>query len=163
MVQISVLNGFLMLQPLQHWKTLLLLTGQEVSLRRESVCVCVYAFYSASHLLRFILWPERLRLCKGFSYCFGVSLSLRKLLVLLVWNWLWMIIRLLAYCIVWFGAAKDNGPKTAKDVKLISAGRILENNKTVGDCKSPLCNLSGAQVTTMHVIIQPLVIQIGKT
>uniref|UniRef100_A0A1J3EXE5 Membrane-anchored ubiquitin-fold protein n=1 Tax=Noccaea caerulescens TaxID=107243 RepID=A0A1J3EXE5_NOCCA len=49
---------------------------------------------------------------------------------------------------------KENGPKTVKDVKLISAGRILDNNKTVGDCRSPVSNLSGA-VTTMHVLIQP--------
>ncbi|CAH8361144.1 unnamed protein product [Eruca vesicaria subsp. sativa] len=50
---------------------------------------------------------------------------------------------------------KENGPKTVKDVRLISAGRILENNKTVGDCRSPVCsNLSDA-VTTMHVLIQP--------
>lgn len=49
---------------------------------------------------------------------------------------------------------KENGPKTVKDVKLISAGRILENNKTVGDCRSPVSNLSDA-VTTMHVLIQP--------
>ncbi|CAH2072682.1 unnamed protein product, partial [Thlaspi arvense] len=53
---------------------------------------------------------------------------------------------------------KENGPKTVKDVKLISAGRILENNKTVGDCRSPL---SGA-VTTMHVLIQPQVTEKEK-
>ena len=41
-----------------------------------------------------------------------------------------------------------------KDVKLISAGKILENNRTVGDCKSPLCDIPGG-VTTMHVIVQP--------
>ncbi|KAH0969542.1 hypothetical protein GBA52_028627 [Prunus armeniaca] len=29
---------------------------------------------------------------------------------------------------------KENGPRTVKDVKLISAGRILENNRTVGEC-----------------------------
>ncbi|CAL9230384.1 unnamed protein product [Arabidopsis halleri] len=52
----------------------------------------------------------------------------------------------------WPRADKENGPKTVKDVKLISAGRILENNKTVGDCRSPVGNFSGA-VTTMHVII----------
>ncbi|XP_010420206.1 PREDICTED: membrane-anchored ubiquitin-fold protein 2 [Camelina sativa] len=56
---------------------------------------------------------------------------------------------------------KENGPKTVKDVKLISAGRILENNKTVGDCRSPVCNLPGA-VTTMHVIIQHQVIEQEK-
>lgn len=48
-----------------------------------------------------------------------------------------------------------------KDVKLISAGRILENNKTVGDCRNPVCNLSGA-VTTMHVIIQPQITEKGN-
>lgn len=49
---------------------------------------------------------------------------------------------------------KDNGPRTVKDVKLISAGRILENNRTVGECKSPLCDIPGG-VTTMHVVVQP--------
>ncbi|CAD5331768.1 unnamed protein product [Arabidopsis thaliana] len=56
---------------------------------------------------------------------------------------------------------KENGPKTVKDVKLISAGRILENNKTVGDCRSPVGNFSGA-VTTMHVIIQHQVTEKGN-
>lgn len=48
-----------------------------------------------------------------------------------------------------------------KDVKLISAGRILENNKTVGDCRSPVGNFSGA-VTTMHVIIHHQVTEKGN-
>ncbi|KAK6928127.1 UBL3-like, ubiquitin domain [Dillenia turbinata] len=48
---------------------------------------------------------------------------------------------------------KENGPRTIKDVKLISAGRILENNRTVGDCRSPLCDVPGG-VTTMHVVVQ---------
>ncbi|PKI38741.1 membrane-anchored ubiquitin-fold protein 2-like [Punica granatum] len=49
---------------------------------------------------------------------------------------------------------KENGPKTVKDVKLISAGRILENHRTVADCRSPLYDVPGG-VTTMHVIVQP--------
>ncbi|XVF58393.1 hypothetical protein PTKIN_Ptkin07bG0062700 [Pterospermum kingtungense] len=49
---------------------------------------------------------------------------------------------------------KENGPRTVKDVKLISAGKILENNKTLGECQSPLCEIPGA-VTTMHVVVQP--------
>ncbi|PPS12767.1 hypothetical protein GOBAR_AA07871 [Gossypium barbadense] len=49
---------------------------------------------------------------------------------------------------------KENGPRTMKDVKLISAGKILENNKTLGECQSPLCSIPGG-VTTMHVIVQP--------
>ncbi|GFZ19264.1 membrane-anchored ubiquitin-fold protein 2 [Actinidia rufa] len=54
-----------------------------------------------------------------------------------------------------------NGPRTVKDVKLISAGKILENNRTVGDCKSPLCDIPGG-VTTMHVIVQPQPLEKGK-
>ncbi|KAJ7971044.1 Membrane-anchored ubiquitin-fold protein [Quillaja saponaria] len=49
---------------------------------------------------------------------------------------------------------KDNAPRTVKDVKLISAGRILENNRTVGECWSPLYDIPGG-VTTMHVVVQP--------
>ncbi|PNY10509.1 membrane-anchored ubiquitin-fold protein [Trifolium pratense] len=49
------------------------------------------------------------------------------------------------------------GPtRTIKDLKLISAGKILENNRTVGECQSqsPLCDAPGT-VTTMHVVLQP--------
>lgn len=49
---------------------------------------------------------------------------------------------------------KENGPRTVKDVKIISAGKILENNKTLGECQSPLCDIPGG-VTTMHVVVQP--------
>ncbi|KAG6578556.1 Membrane-anchored ubiquitin-fold protein 1, partial [Cucurbita argyrosperma subsp. sororia] len=49
---------------------------------------------------------------------------------------------------------KENGPRTVKDVKLISAGKILENNRTVNDCSSQLYDIPGS-VTTMHVVIQP--------
>lgn len=45
------------------------------------------------------------------------------------------------------------GPRSAKDVKLISAGKILENHRTVGDCQSPMYDVPGG-VTTMHVIVQ---------
>ncbi|KAL2959038.1 hypothetical protein AAZX31_18G244300 [Glycine max] len=48
---------------------------------------------------------------------------------------------------------KENGPKTIKDVKLINAGKILENNRTVGECQSPLCDTPDT-VTTMHVVVQ---------
>jgi len=48
---------------------------------------------------------------------------------------------------------KENGPRTVKDVKLISAGKILENNRTVGECRSPLCDIPGG-LTTMHVVVQ---------
>ncbi|OVA00755.1 hypothetical protein BVC80_9083g45 [Macleaya cordata] len=49
---------------------------------------------------------------------------------------------------------KGNGPRTVKDVKLISAGKILENNRTLEDCRSPICYIPGG-VTTMHVVVQP--------
>ncbi|XP_031286789.1 membrane-anchored ubiquitin-fold protein 1-like [Pistacia vera] len=49
---------------------------------------------------------------------------------------------------------KDNGPRTVKDVKIISAGKILENSRTLGECQSPLCDIPGG-VTTMHVVVQP--------
>ncbi|XP_038725355.1 membrane-anchored ubiquitin-fold protein 1-like [Tripterygium wilfordii] len=49
---------------------------------------------------------------------------------------------------------KENGPRTVKDVKLISAGKILENSRTLGECRSPLCDMPGG-VTTMHVVVQP--------
>ncbi|KAF8390695.1 hypothetical protein HHK36_025222 [Tetracentron sinense] len=45
-------------------------------------------------------------------------------------------------------------PKTANDVKLISGGKILENNKTVGQCRIPFGDLPGG-VITMHVVVQP--------
>jgi hypothetical protein len=44
-------------------------------------------------------------------------------------------------------------PKAANDIKLINAGKILENNKTVGQCKVPFGELKG--VITMHVVVQP--------
>ncbi|XP_039118588.1 LOW QUALITY PROTEIN: membrane-anchored ubiquitin-fold protein 2-like [Dioscorea cayenensis subsp. rotundata] len=45
-------------------------------------------------------------------------------------------------------------PKAANDVKLISAGKILEDNKTVAQCRPPFDELLGG-VTIMHVVVQP--------
>jgi len=56
---------------------------------------------------------------------------------------------------------KENGPKTVKDMKLISAGRILENNRTVGECMSTLCDIPEV-VTTMHVVVQPPLLEKEK-
>ncbi|XP_068665307.1 membrane-anchored ubiquitin-fold protein 3-like [Aristolochia californica] len=47
-------------------------------------------------------------------------------------------------------------PKAASDVKLISAGKILENNKTIAQCRIPFGELPGG-VITMHVVVQPSV------
>ncbi|XP_009789083.1 membrane-anchored ubiquitin-fold protein 3-like [Nicotiana tabacum] len=49
---------------------------------------------------------------------------------------------------------KDYGPKTINDVKLINAGRILENNKTLGESRLPVAEVPGG-VITMHVVVRP--------
>ncbi|XP_021908876.1 membrane-anchored ubiquitin-fold protein 3 [Carica papaya] len=47
-------------------------------------------------------------------------------------------------------------PKGVNEVKLISSGKILENNKTVGQCKMPFGDreIAGG-VIIMHVVVQP--------
>lgn len=45
-------------------------------------------------------------------------------------------------------------PKAANDVKLISGGKILENQRTVSQCRPPFGELPGG-VITMHVVVQP--------
>ncbi|KAH6802997.1 membrane-anchored ubiquitin-fold protein 2 [Perilla frutescens var. frutescens] len=56
---------------------------------------------------------------------------------------------------------KQNGPRTVKDIKLISGGRVLENNRTVGECRSQLYDIPGG-VTTMHVVVQPPAMEKGS-
>ncbi|GAB2289366.1 Membrane-anchored ubiquitin-fold protein 3 [Dionaea muscipula] len=45
-------------------------------------------------------------------------------------------------------------PKVANEIKLISFGKILENNKTVSQCKAPFGELTGGAMV-MHVVVQP--------
>lgn len=45
-------------------------------------------------------------------------------------------------------------PKGANDLKLINAGKVLENNKTVGQCRVPFGELPRG-VITMHAVVQP--------
>ncbi|XP_042379268.1 membrane-anchored ubiquitin-fold protein 4-like isoform X2 [Zingiber officinale] len=45
-------------------------------------------------------------------------------------------------------------PRVATDVKLICGGKMLENNKTVAQCRSPFDEISGGFIT-MHVVVQP--------
>lgn len=40
------------------------------------------------------------------------------------------------------------------ELKLISSGKVLENNKTVGQCKAPFGEVPGG-VMIMHVVVQP--------
>ncbi|KAK2968774.1 hypothetical protein RJ640_028167 [Escallonia rubra] len=49
---------------------------------------------------------------------------------------------------------KKIAPKAANDVKLISAGKILENSKTVSQCKTPFGELPKG-IITMHAVVQP--------
>lgn len=48
----------------------------------------------------------------------------------------------------------ENGPKTINEVKLINAGKILENNKTLAESRSPVSEIPGG-VITMHVVARP--------
>ncbi|KAJ7556275.1 hypothetical protein O6H91_05G077100 [Diphasiastrum complanatum] len=49
---------------------------------------------------------------------------------------------------------KENGPKSVNDMKLINAGKILENNKTLAESRVPVGELPGG-VITMHVVVRP--------
>lgn len=49
---------------------------------------------------------------------------------------------------------KANGPRTISDMKLINAGKILENNKTLAESRVPVGELPGG-VITMHVVVRP--------
>lgn len=49
---------------------------------------------------------------------------------------------------------KENGPKTIKDVKLIYAGHVLENHRTLAESRLPVGDrLAG--VVTIHVVLRP--------
>ncbi|XP_072961951.1 membrane-anchored ubiquitin-fold protein 4-like [Typha angustifolia] len=45
-------------------------------------------------------------------------------------------------------------PKVVNDVKLISAGKILENNKTIAQCRPAFGEFPAGGIT-MHVVVQP--------
>lgn len=45
-------------------------------------------------------------------------------------------------------------PNAANDIKLINAGKILENSKTVGQCRVPFGELPKGAII-MHVVVQP--------
>ncbi|KAJ9673751.1 hypothetical protein PVL29_023361 [Vitis rotundifolia] len=49
---------------------------------------------------------------------------------------------------------KENGPKTINDMKLINAGKILENNRTLAESRLLVGELPGG-VITMHVVVRP--------
>lgn len=49
---------------------------------------------------------------------------------------------------------KEITPKTITDVKLINAGKILENDQTLAESRVPVGELPGG-VITMHVVVRP--------
>lgn len=70
-----------------------------------------------------------------------------------VWHWFFLV---LSFYLLHFlpCVGKTVVPKSANEVKLISSGKILENNKTVGQCKVPFGETAGG-VIIMHVVVQP--------
>ncbi|KAL3619743.1 Membrane-anchored ubiquitin-fold protein 3 [Castilleja foliolosa] len=51
---------------------------------------------------------------------------------------------------------KENGPKSINDIKLINAGKILENNRTIGESRIPLSEVPGGVITMLVVVRPPL-------
>lgn len=49
---------------------------------------------------------------------------------------------------------KEFVPRTVNDLKLINAGKILENSRTLADCRLPVGELS-EDVITMLVVVRP--------
>ena len=50
---------------------------------------------------------------------------------------------------------KEIAPKTVNDLKLINAGRISENNRTLAESRVPVGEVPGG-VITMQVVVRPL-------
>ena len=73
-------------------------------------------------------------------------------LVEALWNII--IICVKSVFLTMFLTDKDIIPKTLNDVKLINAGRILENNKTLAESRVPVGEVPGG-VITMHVVVRP--------
>ncbi|KAJ9560401.1 hypothetical protein OSB04_005561, partial [Centaurea solstitialis] len=49
---------------------------------------------------------------------------------------------------------EENGPKTVDDLKLINAGKILENDKTLVESRSLVSEVPGG-IITMLVVVRP--------
>lgn len=49
-------------------------------------------------------------------------------------------------------------PRSVNDMKLIHAGKILENGKTLAESRVHIGDLPGG-VITMHVVVQPAVVK----
>ncbi|KAI3685408.1 hypothetical protein L6452_34650 [Arctium lappa] len=51
---------------------------------------------------------------------------------------------------------EENGPKTVNDLKLINAGKILENDKTLAGSRSPVSEVPGGIITMLAVVRPPM-------
>ncbi|XP_042390250.1 membrane-anchored ubiquitin-fold protein 3-like isoform X2 [Zingiber officinale] len=49
---------------------------------------------------------------------------------------------------------KDIAPRTINDVKLINAGKILDNHQTIAESRVPVGELPSGLIT-MHVVVRP--------
>ncbi|GKC08852.1 membrane-anchored ubiquitin-fold protein 1-like protein, partial [Tanacetum coccineum] len=49
-------------------------------------------------------------------------------------------------------AEKKSASNTVKDLKIISAGNIIENSRMVGECRSAMFDVP-CRVATMHVVV----------
>lgn len=65
---------------------------------------------------------------------------------------LWFEIDIFSHAIQYL-IEKENGPRTINDLKLINAGKILENNRTLADSRLPVGELPGGLIT-MHVVVR---------
>lgn len=77
---------------------------------------------------------------------------------LFIWLFLLISCKRFWYLIYIFDIDKKIIPKVANDVRLISGGKILENNKTIAQCKPPFGELPGG-IITMHVVVQPSLVK----
>lgn len=53
-------------------------------------------------------------------------------------------------------ADKENGPQSIDEIKLINAGKILENDRTLDESRTPLSEVQGDAITMLVVVQSPL-------
>ncbi|XP_042059000.1 membrane-anchored ubiquitin-fold protein 6-like [Salvia splendens] len=51
---------------------------------------------------------------------------------------------------------KENRPESIDGIKLINAGKILENNRTLDESRTPLSEVPGEVITMLVVVQSPL-------
>lgn len=119
-----------------------------ILLRYYSVLLCKLK------ILWLICFLNNISICLSFLSLYLWSIGTEKPVIsLLVENFVYK-----CFFLPFFGSllGKTIIPKGVNEVKLISSGKILENNKTVGQCKMPFGDreIAGG-VIIMHVVVQP--------